>query len=162
MLSRDEPGPADDCPRILHSNDKVMIVVLALQERPRRLARPRTPPFHGDNTGSNPVGDANIPKNLAEIPKIAGYPGTSLRTQLHRPLCVLRPHHIDDLSTTKNDRCSHRGDTWKIGQVCFRTGTGDRDLQKRVAAEMVLPYDFIFCLERRETMVTIRCAFFDG
>ena len=26
---------------------------------PRRLARPRTPPFHGDNTGSNPVGDAN-------------------------------------------------------------------------------------------------------
>ena len=27
--------------------------------RPRRLARPRTPPFHGDNTGSNPVGDAN-------------------------------------------------------------------------------------------------------
>ena len=30
----------------------------ALQQRPRRLARPRTPPFHGDNTGSNPVGDA--------------------------------------------------------------------------------------------------------
>ena len=29
------------------------------QQRPRRLARPRTPPFHGDNTGSNPVGDAN-------------------------------------------------------------------------------------------------------
>jgi hypothetical protein len=28
-------------------------------KRPRRLARPRTPPFHGDNTGSNPVGDAN-------------------------------------------------------------------------------------------------------
>jgi hypothetical protein len=26
--------------------------------RPRRLARPRTPPFHGGNTGSNPVGDA--------------------------------------------------------------------------------------------------------
>ncbi len=31
---------------------------LSIQERPRRLARPRTPPFHGDNTGSNPVGDA--------------------------------------------------------------------------------------------------------
>jgi hypothetical protein len=30
-----------------------------LTKRPRRLARPRTPPFHGDNTGSNPVGDAN-------------------------------------------------------------------------------------------------------
>ena len=28
--------------------------------RPRRLARPRTSPFHGGNTGSNPVGDANI------------------------------------------------------------------------------------------------------
>jgi hypothetical protein len=27
-------------------------------ERPRRLARPRTSPFHGGNTGSNPVGDA--------------------------------------------------------------------------------------------------------
>ena len=26
--------------------------------RPRRLARPRTSPFHGGNTGSNPVGDA--------------------------------------------------------------------------------------------------------
>ena len=32
----------------------------ALQQRPRRLARPRTPPFHGDNTGSNPVGDAKL------------------------------------------------------------------------------------------------------
>ncbi len=32
--------------------------------RPRRLARPRTPPFHGDNTGSNPVGDANKTKDL--------------------------------------------------------------------------------------------------
>ena len=30
----------------------------ALQQRPRRLARPRTPPFHGDNAGSNPAGDA--------------------------------------------------------------------------------------------------------
>jgi integrase len=28
---------------------------------PRRLARPRTSPFHGGNTGSNPVGDANPP-----------------------------------------------------------------------------------------------------
>jgi hypothetical protein len=32
--------------------------------RPRRLARPRTPPFHGDNTGSNPVGDANKSSSL--------------------------------------------------------------------------------------------------
>jgi hypothetical protein len=36
-------------------------------KRPRRLARPRTPPFHGDNTGSNPVGDANKTKNLEKI-----------------------------------------------------------------------------------------------
>ena len=28
-------------------------------ESPRRLARPRTPPFHGDNMGSNPIGDTN-------------------------------------------------------------------------------------------------------
>ena len=29
--------------------------------RPHRLARPRTPPFHGDNRGSNPLGDAKLP-----------------------------------------------------------------------------------------------------
>ena len=34
--------------------------VLSLQMRPRRLARPRTSPFHGGNTGSNPVGDAKL------------------------------------------------------------------------------------------------------
>jgi len=34
---------------------------------PRRLARPRTLPFHGGNTGSNPVGDANKIKNFREI-----------------------------------------------------------------------------------------------
>lgn len=27
--------------------------------RPLRLARPRTPPFHGGDRGSNPLGDAN-------------------------------------------------------------------------------------------------------
>ena len=31
---------------------------------PRRLARPRTSPFHGGNTGSNPVGDAKHSKRL--------------------------------------------------------------------------------------------------
>ena len=35
--------------------------------RPRRLARPRTSPFHGGNTGSNPVGDANKIKNFRVI-----------------------------------------------------------------------------------------------
>src|SRR5713101_6437721 len=35
-------------------------------KRPRRLAWPRTSPFHGGNTGSNPVGDANNPKHLSQ------------------------------------------------------------------------------------------------
>ena len=46
-------------------------------QRPRRLARPRTPPFHGDNTGSNPVGDANNLNNLAKIPKFPAGPKRS-------------------------------------------------------------------------------------
>src|SRR5689334_9640805 len=29
-------------------------------KRPRRLARPRTSPFHGGNAGSNPAGDASF------------------------------------------------------------------------------------------------------
>ena len=33
-------------------------VYLTIPCRPRRLARPRTPPSHGDNTSSNLVGDA--------------------------------------------------------------------------------------------------------
>ena len=36
---------------------------------PRRLARPRTSPFHGGNTGSNPVGDAN---KIKDFPFFAG------------------------------------------------------------------------------------------
>jgi|HubBroStandDraft_6_1064221.scaffolds.fasta_scaffold00602_15 hypothetical protein len=39
----------------------VTIDQLAVDSRlrgPRRLAWPRTSPFHGGNTGSNPVGDA--------------------------------------------------------------------------------------------------------
>jgi hypothetical protein len=34
-------------------------------QRPRRLARPRTPPFHGDNKSSNLFGDTN--KSLMKI-----------------------------------------------------------------------------------------------
>ena len=42
--------------------------------RPRRLARPRTPPFHGDNTGSNPVGDAKSSQELTRIiPDLSGH-----------------------------------------------------------------------------------------
>jgi hypothetical protein len=35
--------------------------------RPRRLARPRTSPFHGGNTGSNPVGDAKHFQSVTRI-----------------------------------------------------------------------------------------------
>ena len=42
-----------------------------LQSRPRRLAWPRTSPFHGGNTGSNPVGDAKSNHTLTDcIPVI--------------------------------------------------------------------------------------------
>ena len=37
---------------------------LQLRQGPRRLARPRTSPFHGGNAGSNPAGDAIIPKDF--------------------------------------------------------------------------------------------------
>ena len=40
-------------------------------QRPRRLAWPRTSPFHGGNTGSNPVGDAKLLKYLAEALHLA-------------------------------------------------------------------------------------------
>jgi hypothetical protein len=32
----------------------------SLAHRVPVVQRPRTPPFHGDDTGSNPVGDANL------------------------------------------------------------------------------------------------------
>src|SRR5579872_6542271 len=50
-------------------------------KRPRRLARPRTSPFHGGNTGSNPVGDAIESKTL--IPNVrTALPTDSLRAAL--------------------------------------------------------------------------------
>jgi hypothetical protein len=70
-----------------------------LLKRPRRLARPRTPPFHGDNTGSNPVGDA---KHLCEM--------IERRTPSHRD--DSRPRHSIDhlrafLSRISNVRGMH-------------------------------------------------------
>jgi hypothetical protein len=44
--------------------DKLFAAFSCLVERPRRLARPRTSPFHGGNTGSNPVGDAKSYQRL--------------------------------------------------------------------------------------------------
>ena len=58
--------------------------------RPRRLARPRTPPFHGDNTGSNPVGDANKIKDLQAIHRIDRRPITSNKmTSFRFPLYTI-------------------------------------------------------------------------
>ena len=39
--------------------------------RPCRLARPRTPPFHGENMGSIPIGDANKDGMLRRIATVA-------------------------------------------------------------------------------------------
>jgi hypothetical protein len=37
------------------------------RKRPRRLAWPRTSPFHGGNAGSNPAGDANKIRHLQKF-----------------------------------------------------------------------------------------------
>ena len=55
------------------------IVTACLCKRPRRLARPRTSPFHGGNTGSNPVGDAN---SFQELPSNAPIPHRHKKAQL--------------------------------------------------------------------------------
>ena len=64
-----------------------MLRVVSYLARPRRLARPRTPPFHGDNTGSNPVGDAKhsgrdvlIVKNGRELVSALARPGQTCLT----------------------------------------------------------------------------------
>ena len=44
-------------------------------------------PFHGGNTGSNPVGDANKTNNLSDLeisPKIAGHDGVTIELRLER------------------------------------------------------------------------------
>ena len=45
--------------RLLWAKDRFGGTGVISIKRPLRLARPRTPPFHGGDTGSNPVGDAN-------------------------------------------------------------------------------------------------------
>ena len=65
-----------------------------LRQRPRRLARPRTPPFHGGNTGSNPVGDATLFSDPLPVrPKLrsvhCGLPDASVRElRGARPLTI--------------------------------------------------------------------------
>ena len=52
---------------------------LSVAQRPRRLARPRTSPFHGGNGGSNPPGDAkNAPARFWPLPR----PGSVLLSNL--------------------------------------------------------------------------------
>ena len=45
-------------------------------------------PFHGDNTGSNPVGDANISKDLAEVARFTAGPKRSNK-EIHSSVGVL-------------------------------------------------------------------------
>lgn len=52
---------ADSFASILTGLQGLVTIICCLNppySRPRRLAWPRTSPFHGGNTGSNPVGDA--------------------------------------------------------------------------------------------------------
>ena len=65
--SQDQPP----LPQLLTPYTRTATITIAwlqvpASSRPRRLARPRTSPFHGGNTGSNPVGDANKIKYLQE------------------------------------------------------------------------------------------------
>ena len=63
-------------------------------KRPRRLAWPRTSPFHGGNAGSNPAGDANKNKRLAGNPIFRrGHTGGT--NFLARCLVLCVPQHCD-------------------------------------------------------------------
>ena len=58
---------------VVASSRRFVHLSLFACSRPRRLARPRTPPFHGDNTGSNPVGDASKINHIG-LPSIFSAP----------------------------------------------------------------------------------------
>jgi hypothetical protein len=49
--------------------------------RPCRLARPRTPPFHGENTSSNLVGDANEFQLFQHLCRLTSFFGDSVVTK---------------------------------------------------------------------------------
>src|SRR5579872_1178852 len=61
---------------------------------PRRLAWPRTSPFHGGNTGSNPVGDAKSFQQLTVICQFWG--GDTLGTQLFHKAVLPRTQTSDN------------------------------------------------------------------
>src|SRR6476661_7653584 len=58
--------------------------------RPRRLARPRTSPFHGGNTGSNPVGDAKPNQQLRRMRRFPAvhWRYTEILPELSGRLCI--------------------------------------------------------------------------
>jgi hypothetical protein len=60
---------------LLATADTINRIQNILPYSPRRLARPRTSPFHGGNTGSNPVGDANVIDVVEEAPNHLSYHG---------------------------------------------------------------------------------------
>ena len=55
-------GISSGLSRLLWAKDRYSGTNAISFKRPLRLARPRTPPFHGGDTGSNPVGDAKYQK----------------------------------------------------------------------------------------------------
>ena len=60
----------------------VLISACRRSRCPRRLARPRTSPFHGGNAGSNPAGDANhaLPQILQDRKRFRIKEPTTRRT----------------------------------------------------------------------------------
>ena len=62
--------------------------------RPRRLAWPRTSPFHGGNTGSNPVGDAKSFHQHTAICNFRG--GDTLGTQVFHKAFLPRTQTSDN------------------------------------------------------------------
>jgi hypothetical protein len=74
---------------------------------PRRLARPRTPPFHGGDMGSNPVGDAKP----------------------YQGFCPFTLGHFDlekqtDCAAIRSDKTTR---TWNLVVQIARRPSGNRD-----------------------------------
>lgn len=60
---------------------------------PYRLAWPRTSPFHGEDTGSNPVGDTSIPPTRtwlsqdSNVRQVMSLDTRRLKAELHSTRC---------------------------------------------------------------------------
>jgi hypothetical protein len=79
---------------------------------PRRLARPRTSPFHGGNAGSNPAGDANILKYLLRLTLSPGgskgFDKEGTLNSVHLLDGLSRQNHSDDFGLCFALRRGHR------------------------------------------------------